>query len=40
MPIHSAGMDLVGQLTLVCCFLIVQGLGGKGAIEAEDLGGG
>ncbi|KDR81991.1 hypothetical protein GALMADRAFT_240399 [Galerina marginata CBS 339.88] len=29
LPIHSALMDLIGQLLLVLCFEIVSGLGGK-----------
>lgn len=40
MPIHSAGMDLVGQLTLVVCFVIVAAIGGKVAIEDASGGGG
>lgn len=29
LPIHSALMDLIGQLLLVLCFEIVSHLGGK-----------
>lgn len=29
LPIHSAMMDLIGQLLLVLCFEIVSSLGGK-----------
>jgi len=29
LPIHSAAMDLIGQLLLVLCFEIVSALGGK-----------
>lgn len=39
MPIHSAAMDLIGQLTLVLCFVIVAAIGGKVAIEDVSGGG-
>ena len=29
MPVHSAMMDLVGQLLLVACFEFVNAIGGK-----------
>lgn len=29
MPVHSAMMDLIGQLLLVACYELVNAIGGK-----------
>lgn len=39
LPIHSALMDLVGQLLLVVCFEIAQLLGARVKMTAPSAGG-